>query len=107
MQLLAPDPLPLTLGTDGVIRVGRTRVTLDVLVAVFDAGATPEEIVQQYTSLDLATTYAVVAHVLQHRGEVDRYLAKRRDDAAAVRLENERRFDTGGIRQRLLARRLA
>jgi hypothetical protein len=61
-----------------------------------DAGATPEEIVQQYPSLDLASTYAVVAHVLQHRPEVDRYLAKRQADAVAVRQENERRFDPSG-----------
>lgn len=105
MQLLAPDPSPLVLGSDGVIRIGRTRVTLDVIVSVFDAGATPEEIVQQYPSLDLATTYAVVAHVLQHRAEVDHYLAKRQKDALVVRQENERRFDPSGIRQRLLARR--
>jgi uncharacterized protein (DUF433 family) len=107
MQLLAPDPSPLMLGADGVIRVGRTRVTLDVIVSAFDAGATPEEIVQQYPSLDLPTAYAVVAHVLQHRAEVDRYLVKREHDAAAVRQENERRFAPSGIRQRLLARRQA
>jgi uncharacterized protein (DUF433 family) len=107
VQILAPDPSPLMLGPDGVIRVGRTRVTLDVVVAVFDAGATPEEIVQQYPSLDLATAYSVVAHVLQHRAEVDRYLTKRQAEATAVRQENERRFAPDGIRQRLLARRSA
>jgi len=105
MQLLAPDPSPLMLGADGVIRVGGTRVTLDVIVAAFDAGATPEEIVQQYPSVSLPTAYAAVAHVLQHRAEVDRYLAKRQQEAVAVRQENERRFDPSGIRQRLLARR--
>ena len=40
---------------DGLIRLGRTRVTLASVVYAFDAGATPEEIVQKYPTLDLAS----------------------------------------------------
>jgi uncharacterized protein (DUF433 family) len=74
MQALVLDPPPLTRDDDGVIRVGRTRVTLASVVFAFDAGATPEEIVQKYPTLDLASVYAVCAHVLTHRSEVDAYL---------------------------------
>jgi uncharacterized protein (DUF433 family) len=34
--------------------VAGTRVTLDTIVAAFDAGATAEEISQQYSSMPLA-----------------------------------------------------
>ena len=59
MQAIHQDSTPLVTGDDGVIRVVGTRVTLDTIVAAFDAGATPEEIIQQYPSVDLATAYAV------------------------------------------------
>jgi uncharacterized protein (DUF433 family) len=88
----------------GVVRVSKTRVTLDTLVAAFLSGATPEEIAQQYPSLGLADVYAVITYYLRRRLEVETYLRERREQAEAVRQENERRFDPTGVRQRLLAR---
>ena len=41
-----PERVPTRSDADGVIRVGRTHVTLDTVVAAFDAGATAEEIVR-------------------------------------------------------------
>ena len=46
--VIGPQPLPLTMDTDGVVRVGGTRVTLDTIIYAFLDGATAEEIVQQY-----------------------------------------------------------
>jgi uncharacterized protein (DUF433 family) len=43
-----------SLTVDGVVRVGGTHMTLDTVVAVFEEGATAEEIVKQYPSLRLA-----------------------------------------------------
>ena len=48
------DPPPLLVDADGVVRVGQTRVTLDTVVTAFLEGATAEEIVEQYPSLQLA-----------------------------------------------------
>jgi uncharacterized protein (DUF433 family) len=104
---IAHEPPPLQEAEDGVVRVGGTRVTLDTLVAAFHQGATAEEIVEQYPSLDLADAYAVIAYYLHHRVEVEAYLAKRGEDARRVRHENEARFDPTGVRARLLARRSA
>jgi uncharacterized protein (DUF433 family) len=104
MQAIHLGPIPLVTGDDGVIRVAGTRVTLDSIVAAFDIGATPEEIVQQYPSIDLATVYAVVAYVLANRGHVESYLEARRERGAEVRVETERRFPADGVRARLLAR---
>jgi uncharacterized protein (DUF433 family) len=103
----AAQPLPLAEDADGVIRVGGTRVTLDTVVATFNEGATAEDIVSRYPSLDLADVYAVIAYYLRERDGVEAYLDRRRQEAAAVRIENEKRFDPNGTRNRLLARRAA
>jgi uncharacterized protein (DUF433 family) len=99
------EPIPLTFDPDGVIRVSHTRVTLDTIVHAFADGATAEEIVGQYPSLDLADVYAVIGYILRHRAEVDSYLQKRQEQSDAVRMENESRFTPQGIRERLTARR--
>jgi uncharacterized protein (DUF433 family) len=99
------EAMPLELDSDGVMRVGGTRVTLDTLVAAFNEGATAEEIAQQYPTLQLADIYAVIGYYLRRRDEVESYLSKRRELAEAVRRENEARFNPVGVRERLLARR--
>lgn len=97
--------IPIETDADGVIRVARTRVTLDTLVAAFNEGATAEEIVQQYPPLGLGDVYSVIGYYLHNRAEVEPYLERRREEALRVRRENEARFDPEGIRDRLLARR--
>ena len=91
----------------GVIRVAGTRVTLDTVISVFNAGATPEEIAQRYPTLQLADVYAVIGYYLHHRSEVDTYLHERERQADAIQKENEARFNPSGLRERLLARRAA
>lgn len=102
---VAPEPVPLVTGADGVVRVSGSRVTLDTIVAAFRTGATAEEIAQDYPSVDLVDIYAVITYYLRHRDEVEEYLRARQRAAEEVRAENEAQFDPGGIRDRLLARR--
>ena len=102
---IEPAPVPLQTDADGVVRVGRTRVTLDTVVAAFEEGATAEEIVQQYPSLDLADVYSVIGFYLRHRFEVDAYLHQRQQQADAARAYSESRHDPSGVRERLLARK--
>ena len=97
--------VPLAADRDGVMRVGGTRVTLDTVIAAFREGASAEEIVQQYPSLELADVYWVIGYFLQHQSDVDGYLAARQHRAAALQAHNEAQFDPIGIRDRLLARR--
>ena len=99
------EPVPLEPDNDGVVRVGGTRVTLDTVISTFSNGATAEEIAQQYPSLHLADIYAVIGYYLRHTGEVEGYLSERQERAAAVKRENEVRFDPTGVRERLLARK--
>jgi uncharacterized protein (DUF433 family) len=103
--VITTEPIPLETDADGVVRVGGTRVTLDTIVAAFKDGATVEEIVYQYPSLNLADVYSVIGYYLQQRAEVEAYLRRRQQQADEIRRENEARFDPRGIRDRLLARR--
>jgi uncharacterized protein (DUF433 family) len=97
--------IPLQTDSTGVIRIGGTRVTLDTVVGAFRDGATAEEIVQQYPSLNLADVYHVIGYYLRRTSEVEAYLQARKADAETLRRQNEARFDPQGVRARLLARR--
>jgi uncharacterized protein (DUF433 family) len=103
--VIASTPDPLITNADGVVRVGKTRATLDTVIAAFKEGASAEEIVTQYPVLHLADVYAVIGYYLQQQSEVDTYLARREREADEVRARSEARFDQSGIRERLLARR--
>ena len=97
---------PLRSDSDGGFRVGSSRVLLDLVIHAFQNGATPEIIVQQFSSLDLSDVYAVIAYYLRHRTEVDTYLAQRDQQAEEVRKQIEAgQRDLSGIRARLLGRR--
>ena len=99
------ERVPIQTDADGVVRVAGTRVTLDTLVAAFDAGATAEEIAQQYPSVALVDVYSVITYYLRHQADVCAYLQRRQQQTATVRQENERRFPPSGVRERVLARR--
>jgi uncharacterized protein (DUF433 family) len=102
---IVAETAPLQANEDGVILVGRTRITLDTVVAVFNQGATAEEIVYRYPSLHLADVYATIAFYLKHQPEVEAYLQQRQQQAQEIREMNQARFDPQGLRDRLLARR--
>ncbi|MBM3993252.1 MAG: DUF433 domain-containing protein [Planctomycetes bacterium] len=81
---LQADPLPLRMDESGAIRVGSSRVTLDVVLADYQSGMSPEDIVGQLDTLDLADVHAAIAYYLRHRAEVDEYLRRRHSEAAEL-----------------------
>ncbi len=101
---LVNDPLPLKVDADEVIRVGNTRVTLDTIVAVFNNGATPEEIIFQFPSLNLTDIYSVISYYLRNIEKVNSYLEQRKNITKQVRKQNQSRLASANIRKRLLAR---
>jgi uncharacterized protein (DUF433 family) len=105
LQLPVAEPLLLRLDEEGVVRVGRTRVTLDAVVAAFNCGSTAEEILLDYSSLQLADIYDVIAYYLRHREEVDAYVEHRRLEAEEIRRKIEEVCPPDNFRERLLARR--
>jgi uncharacterized protein (DUF433 family) len=104
IDILTEAP-PLRVDNDGAIRVGQSRVLLELVIRAFQDGATAEEIVQRYSTTTLADIYAVIAYYLRHPDLVARYLSECEKHAAAVRSKIEaRQGDLSGIRARLLAR---
>ena len=65
---MQPEAPPLRREDSGAIRVGQTRVLLELVVHAFQDGATPEAIVQGYPTLSLAEVYAVIAYALRPSG---------------------------------------
>jgi uncharacterized protein (DUF433 family) len=104
LTIVAVQPA-LTTDDEGVVRVGGTRVTLDTVIQAFREGATAEEIAIQYPALQLADVYSAISYYLQREDEVEVYLLLRAQERADVRAQNEARYPSSGIRERLLARR--
>jgi len=95
---------PIHPDANGVLRVGKTRVTLDTVVNAYEDGATAEEIVLSYDALALSQVYATIAYYLQNKTSLEPYLASRRQTAQDTLLEIVRQQATTQIRQRLIAR---
>ena len=95
---------PLRPDASGALRVGHSRVLVELVIRAFQDGATPEAIVQRYPTTTLADVYGVIAYYLRHRAEIEEYLAERERLAGEVRQRVEgRQGDLAEIRRRLLA----
>jgi uncharacterized protein (DUF433 family) len=92
---------PLHQDAHGVIRVGRTRVTLESILSLFEQGASAEEIALRYDVLDLHHIYATLSYFLGHRLEVQEYLDRTRQTSLGARRDAEHRSATAKIRERL------
>ncbi len=97
--------LPLRRDTGGVIRIGRTRVTLESMVHAYLEGESAEGIVERFPTLELADVHAVLGWFLKNREEVEAYLRVSRAEEASWRAESRRRSPVAGLRKGLRARR--
>jgi uncharacterized protein (DUF433 family) len=82
---------PIREDAAGALRVGDSGVLLELVIRAFQDGATPETIVQRYSTAALPDVYAVIAYYLRHRSEVEAYLARREQKADEVRQRIESR----------------
>jgi uncharacterized protein (DUF433 family) len=106
---LAPESPPLNMDELGCIRVGGTRVSLDVVVADYESGLTPREIAERYDVLSEADVFGAISYYLRHRSEVEAYLSKRAAEAQELRAKVERDLKPGPslsqLRERMAARK--
>ncbi len=107
MSLILQQELPpLTQDSTGAIRVGKSRVLLELVIRAFEDGASCESIVQRYSTLSLSDVYSTIGYYLRHRQEVDAYLSHREQLANSVQEQLSNTMpDLSQIRSRLLAQR--
>ena len=100
------DPPPLRVDQAGAVRIGDTRITLDLVVEQYENGMTPEDMVRAYDTLALADVHAAIAYYLRHRDEVRAYLKRREEEAETLRVKIEAERPRIS-REELMARRRA
>jgi uncharacterized protein (DUF433 family) len=109
MTVLDQQPLSLSIplyeDPPGVLRVGKSRVLLELVIRAFQRGQTPESIVQSYDTLSLPDVYAVVSCYLANPAPFDEYLRRCDQQADAVRRKREAAGMTDRVsKDELLAR---
>jgi len=97
---------PLRVDEGGAVRVGKSRISLDLVIEQYENGMRPEDMVRAYDTLGLADVHAVIAFYLRHRDEVRAYLKRRAEEAQALRAKIEAEHPRVA-REELLARRRA
>jgi uncharacterized protein (DUF433 family) len=97
--------VPLRVLEDGTIRVGQSRILLELVIHAYWRGATAESIVESFPSLKLEDVYPVIAYYLQNRDQIDAYIRQADAEGEQKRQEAEKRDpELIGLRERLLAR---
>lgn len=108
-MVITPVAIDVPLRTDehGKLRVGSTRVLLDLVIHAFWQGETAEGIVDSYPTLRLADVYAILAYYLTHRAEVDAYVEQANKASERIQSEIEAHYtpETLALRARLRALR--
>lgn len=87
--LLHADTPPLQVDECEAIRVGKSRIGLDLVVEQYEHGMTPEDMVGAYDTLVLADVHSAIAYYVRHRDEVRAYWQRRIEEAEALRVTIE------------------
>ena len=105
IQTPAAIDVPMRTDEYGKIRVGNTRVLLELVIHAFNQGETAEEIVDSYPSVKLSDIYSVIAYYLTHRTEVDSYMQRAHEATERIQQEVEANYppETIALRARLRA----
>lgn len=85
MNIPAVITVPLREDEAGAIRIGDSRLLLEVIIQRYNAGDSPEALAEAFDSITLEEIYLVIAYYLGHRDEVDRYVAQMAEKAAQWR----------------------
>lgn len=102
---LQPEAPPLREDGSGALRVGQSRVLVDLIIRGFQDGATPETLFQRYPTATLADIYAVIAYYLRHTEEVEAYLVAQEHRSKDIQQKIEKQQgNLAGVRDRLLKR---
>ena len=81
--------MPIRRDEHGRLRVGDTRVLLDLVIYAYWRGETPETITENYPTLSLEDVYLAIGYYLRHRSEIDFYLREEETAVEGFRLMDE------------------
>jgi len=90
-------------GNAGGLYLAGTRVSLDSVVQCFNDGLSPESILSEFDTLNLAQVYGAIAYYLENQAAIDAYRLRQKQ-----RFEEQRQAAAPipeGLRQRLNAAR--
>ena len=98
-------PKPAKRDKYGVLRVGNSRVSLDGVVRMFNAGADVSEIQYAFDTLTLAEVHGAISFYLHNKALVDAYLVEQEKQEDGVRERIERMFPSDEIAKKIKARK--
>lgn len=104
MLVFEKEQVPLHMDKYGTVRVSGSRVTLDTIVAYFEQGESPEDIVNGFPTLKLADIYAIVGYYLKNKSAVRAYLRERDKQAKIVRKKVQRHSNPRDMKKQLTMR---
>ncbi len=108
MTTLDFEPLtiavPLWEDPPGVIRVGNSRVLLELVIRAYKRGETPESIVRTYPTLSLPDVYVVVSRYLAKPDPFEEYLRQCDEQAETTRRRIEASQPPGPTKEELMSR---
>ena len=82
--VLEVEAPPFRKDETGAIRIGNTRVLLELVIRAFQDGASPESIVQRYSTLSLSDVYTTIGYYLRHQAALEKYLKDREELAESI-----------------------
>ena len=102
--VLERETPPLRQDETGAVLIGNSRVLLETVIRAFQDGASPESIVQRYSTLSLSDVYNTIGYYLRHQEAIEAYLTQREQLAESVQQRlSSVQPDLSLIRTRLLS----
>lgn len=96
--------IPLTRTEGGELCITGTRISLDLVIADYKSGKSPELIASSYPTLTLADVYGVLAYYHNHKTEVEIYLAEQAKLRQELHAKIERDFPQDGLAAKIKSR---
>ena len=82
--VLERETPPLRQDETGAVRIGNSRVLLETVIRAFQDGASPDSIVQRYSTLSLSDVYNTIGYYLRHQEAIEAYLTQREQLAESL-----------------------
>ena len=73
------ERVPLRVIEERLVRVGKTKVALEGIIACYWQGYTPEEIQDAFDVISLGDVYSIIGYYLHRKEEVDQYMREREE----------------------------